>query len=221
MEPFAILWDYREAFAQGFLTTLELVTYTAFLGTILGSSLVALLASNGNIGKTLVDGVAFCIASIPALVILFWLFYPGQVLVGQSFSPFSTALAALTIVNTFAIYRIIDDAQKEFPKQFLSAAMVCGLDQNQILWRIRLPILLRAIAPRWIDQQVVILHTSLFASLISVEEIFRVSQRINSQIYEPVIIYTAMAIIFLVTTGLALLYSKSLREKYGRDFSER
>ena len=62
---------------------------------------------------------------------------------------------------------------------------------------------------------------ALFASLISVNEIFRVAQQINAQIYRPVEIYTALGVLFLVVclplNGLALW----LKARFTRDLSER
>ncbi len=69
--------------------------------------------------------------------------------------------------------------------------------------------------------QVNMLHMTLFASLISVEEVFRVAQRVNALEYRPVEIYSALGLFFLLLslplTGLAII----LREKYGRDISEK
>ena len=65
------------------------------------------------------------------------------------------------------------------------------------------------------------LHATLFASLISVEEIFRVSQRINSTIYRPVEIYTALAFFFLLVCLPINLTAAYLKKRYTRDFSER
>jgi ABC-type amino acid transport system permease subunit len=65
------------------------------------------------------------------------------------------------------------------------------------------------------------LQLTLFASLISVEEIFRVAQRINATIYQPVEIYTALAIFFLIIclplNGLAIY----LKKKYTLNLSEK
>ena len=65
------------------------------------------------------------------------------------------------------------------------------------------------------------LQCSLFASLISVDEIFRVAQRINATIYRPVEIYSALALLFLAVclplNGLALW----LRMRFTRDLSEK
>jgi polar amino acid transport system permease protein len=221
MNSLQILWQYREAFFSGFIVTMQLLILTSFIGTVSGIALEWLCHRFEGIMRRLVDGVAFCIAAIPALVILFWLYYPAQTLLGISVSPFLTALTALTLMNTFAVYRIASDAVKDFPKQYIASALVCGLKSSDIVRYIQAPLLLRATLPRWIDQQVVILQTSVFASLISVEEIFRVAQRINSVIYQPVIIYTAMALIFLVTAGSAMYGAQYLRNRFHRDFSER
>ncbi len=221
MNPFQILWQYREAFFSGFVVTLELLALTSLIGTVIGVSLEWICYRLEGGARRIVDGLAFCISAIPALVILFWLYYPAQSLLGISASPFWTALTALILINSFAVYRIVADAVRDFPKQFIATALVCGLNGRQIVRYIQVPLLLRAALPRWIDQQVVILQTSVFASLISVEEIFRAAQRINSKIYEPVIIYTAMAVVFLVTAGSAMYAAKYLRTKFYRDFSER
>jgi ABC-type amino acid transport system permease subunit len=85
---------------------------------------------------------------------------------------------------------------------------------------IQAPIILRQILPSLLTIQVSMLQATLFASLISVEEIFRVAQRINAVIYKPVEIYTALALLFLLIclplNGLALW----LKIKFTRDLSE-
>jgi ABC-type amino acid transport system permease subunit len=64
------------------------------------------------------------------------------------------------------------------------------------------------------------LQATLFASLISVDEIFRVAQRINARVYRPIEVYTALGVFFLAIclpmNGIALW----LRRKYTRDLSE-
>lgn len=221
MDPLAILWEYREAFFGGFAVTFELVLLTAVGGTILAIVLEWMCDRFEGWARRFIDYTAFCITAIPALVILFWLHYPAQAMLGIVVHPFWTALIALMLINTFSVYRITADAVKDFPKQFITTGLVCGLTSAQIVRHIQIPLLLRAALPRWIDQQVVILQTSLFASLISVEETFRVAQRINSVVYQPVIIYTSMALVFLLTAGAAMSYAKFLRNRFHRDFSER
>jgi polar amino acid transport system permease protein len=221
MTALDVLWEYRKAFLGGLLTTAELVVISAVASTLAAAALEWACTLAGSAFRHAVDGAAFCAAAIPALVVLFWFHYPAQSMLGIVVKPFWTALFTLALLNTFAIYRIIADALRDLPKQFLATGQVCGLTRTQIARYIEAPLLFRAAFPRWIDQQVVILQTSVFASLISVEETFRVAQRINSRVYSPVTIYTAMAIIFLVTAGSAMYYARYLRLKFYRDFSER
>ena len=221
MNPFEVLWEYREAFVKGFIITFKLVALTSLLGTFFGL-LFELLCNYTNIFlRRIIDLIALSLSSIPALVLLFWLYYPAQSLLNISMSPFTTALTALILINSFTVYRITSDAIHEFPKQYISTAVVCGMNRWAIIRYIQAPLVFRAMIPRWIDQQVIMLQTSVFASLISVEEIFRVSQRINSVVYQPVIIYTSMAFIFFLTAGSSIYLANYLRKKYSRDFSER
>jgi ABC-type amino acid transport system permease subunit len=104
--------------------------------------------------------------------------------------------------------------------QYVSAARVCGLSPREIALDIQLPIVLRQLLPGLLTLQVAMLQATLFASLISVDEIFRVAQRINAQVYRPVPVYTALGLFFLIIclplNGLALW----LRRRYTRDLSE-
>jgi len=221
MTAFGVLWEYRQAFLAGLLTTGELTLITAIGGTAIAALLEWICEVAGDPVRRVVDGIAFFVAAIPALVILFWFHYPAQAILGIVVRPFWTALVALMVLNIFSVYRIMADAVHDFPKQFAATGLVCGLTNTQIVRYIKVPLLLRAALPRWIDQQVVILQTSLFASMIGVEETFRLAQRINSQVYRPVTIYTAMALLFLATAGSAMYYARHLRAKAYRDFSER
>jgi ABC-type amino acid transport system permease subunit len=65
------------------------------------------------------------------------------------------------------------------------------------------------------------LQATIFASLISVGEIFRVAQRINSEVYRPVEIYTALALFFLAVCLPLHGLAQYLKKRYTRNLSER
>jgi His/Glu/Gln/Arg/opine family amino acid ABC transporter permease subunit len=216
-----ILVKYQQALSDGLMVTFEmcLIIWTVglFLGAILGS-----LAAKWRLTIGLpVRSIAFIFSGMPVLVFLFWLHYPLQSLLGIVVDPFITAVATLTILNIFAVSEVVRIVLRDFPAQYLVAAKVCGISPFQTLLYIQLPIVLRQTIPALLMIQVNMLQCTLFASLISVNEIFRVAQQINSQVYKPVEIYTALGLLFLAIclpmNGLALL----LRNKFTRDFSER
>jgi ABC-type amino acid transport system permease subunit len=165
--------------------------------------------------------ISFTLAGIPILVFLFWLHYPLQSLLGIVVKPFFTAAAALAIVNTLLVADLIRGALNDFPSQYVMAAQVCGLSNRQIALRIQLPIIFRQVLPNLLLIQVTMLQATLFASLISVDEIFRVAQRINSEVYRPVEIYTALAVLFLAVCLPLHGIAYWLRARFTRDLSER
>ncbi|HRK98133.1 MAG: ABC transporter permease subunit [Alphaproteobacteria bacterium] len=220
MSVWDILTNYYPAFLTGLSVTLKLCAIIWGSGLILGGALG--LAGNKfprGVGFPS-HGVSFFLGGVPLLVFLFWLHYPVQAMFNVVIDPFYTAAFTLAIVNIFAVADIIRGALNDFPQQYLIAAKVTGLTRKQTIFKIQLPLILREVMPPLLLLQVAMLHITLFSSLISVEEIFRVAQRINAQIYRPVEIYTALGVFFLAVclpiNGLALW----LKSRFTRNLSE-
>ena len=221
MSVLDILFQYQSAFARGLTTTFQLALIIWGVGLFAGSLLGTLGAKWRLFVGIPSRVISFALSGVPILVFLFWLHYPLQSFLGLVIDPFITASLTLSIINVFAVADVVRGVLLDFPAQYVVAGRVCGLSSWQILTHIQLPIVLRQAVPVLLMIQVNMLQATLFASLISVDEIFRVSQQINAQIYKPVEIYTALGVLFLVVclplNGLALW----LKAKYTRDYSER
>jgi polar amino acid transport system permease protein len=220
MSTIDILYKYREEFSLGILVTLKMCLLIWPIGLLAGSVLAV-----GGWKWPRVVGLptritAFLLSGIPILVFLFWLHYPLQTLLRIIVEPFWTAVAALSIVNTFLVAEAVRSSLADFPKQYLTAAKVCGLSARQTVLGIQFPIIFRQVLPGLLLIQVSMLQATLFASLISVDEIFRISQRVNSLVYRPVEIYTALAVLFLVVCLPMHAIAHWLRSRFSRDFSE-
>ncbi|MBX3356515.1 MAG: ABC transporter permease subunit [Phycisphaeraceae bacterium] len=167
------------------------------------------------------QAIAVLFAAVPVLVVLFWLHYPAQAMLGMVIDPFLTATVTLMAYTAILVADAVRLGLGDFPAQFDVAAKVCGLRHSQILLRIKLPLMFRRLLPTALSIIVVILQASLFASLISVNEIFRVAQRINSMVYKPVELFTALALFFVVVCVPLHIAAIVLRYRYTRDVSER
>jgi ABC-type amino acid transport system permease subunit len=221
MSVFEIIYKYKEGFIHGIQVTFLLCLIIWASGLVVGSTL-GVLAKRFKIGIGLPTKIfSFILSGVPVLVFLFWLHYPFQELIGKNFDPFITTAFAISLINIFAVAEIVRNAINDLPTQYLDAAKVCGLSREKLLWKIEFPLILRFVLPPFLILQVNMLQLTLFGSLISVNEIFRVSQQINALIYQPVEIYTALGIFFLIVclpiNGIALY----LKYKYARNISER
>lgn len=220
MTVFDILAQYRIGLLDGLGVTLKLCAIIWFLGIVFGTGIGAAGAKWKMAIGIPTRTASFLLSGIPILVFLFWMHYPLQAMLHVVIDPFYTAAATLTIVNTFAVADLVRSVLDDFPAEYVIAARVCGLSWHQTFLRIQLPLLLRRIMPNLLTIQVNILQATLFASLISVEELFRVAQRINSEVYRPIEVYSTLAVFFLAIclplNGLALW----LRSRYTRNISE-
>jgi ABC-type amino acid transport system permease subunit len=215
-----ILLNYHQAFLKGLYVTLKLSAIIWASGILLGSALG--LAGSRYPASIGVPSrlVAFVLSGIPILVFLFWLHYPAQAMFSIVVDPFYTATLTLSIVNVFGVAGLVREAVADFPQQYLIAARVTGLSRRQTVLRIQMPLILRQILPGLLLLQVTMLHTTLFASLISVEEIFRIAQRINAQIYRPVEIYTALGLFFLTVSLPVNGFAFWMKNRFTRNISE-
>jgi polar amino acid transport system permease protein len=217
---FDIFTKYSAAIGQGLLVTFELAAIVWLAGIVFGVFLGSLAARSPVIFGVPTRACSYALSAMPVLVFLFWLHYPAQVLLHVVIDPFVTAAVTLSVLNIFGVADIVRNVLRDFPRQYVAAAQVCGMSPWHTLVRIELPIVLRQTIPPLLTQQVAMLQATLFASLISVNEIFRVAQQINATEYKPVEIYTGLGLLFL---GVCLPINATaiiLKSKFTRDYSE-
>jgi His/Glu/Gln/Arg/opine family amino acid ABC transporter permease subunit len=216
-----IIFQYKDGLLSGLGVTLQLCLLVWILGITFGTIVGYASYKYPKVIGIPVKIISFILGGIPVLVFLFWLHYPVQFMLDVVIDPFITTVFTLAFINTFLVSSIISGSLKDFPTQYIMAAKVCGMSERKIFRFVQFPLLLRQIIPNLLLVQVNLLQLTLFGSLISVNEIFRVCQRINAQIYKPVEIYTALGLFFLLIclplNGIAFY----LKKKYTRNLSEK
>lgn len=221
MEFFEIFLKYKEGFLQGLWVTLKLCLFTwtigISIGTILGVISAKFRKTFGYISKVF----SMLITSVPILVLLYWLYYPIQQQFQIDIPSFSIAVFAFSFVNTFVVSDLVKNAIIDLPNQYLLAAKVSGLSNKTILRKIQIPLIFKQLLGPVLLVQITMLHNSIFASLINVDEIFRQIQRINAMVYKPIELYSALAIFFIMITLPLTLIAHYLKKKYAKDYSER
>lgn len=220
MDILDLFREYGSSMLSGLQVTLELCLIIWTSGILFGTFFGIAGARWLSVAIPL-KVFSVILAAVPALVFLFWMHYPLQTMLGVVIDPFITAAAALSIINITLVADLVREVLKDFPQHYVWAAKVSGLTEKETVLHIKLPVILRQTLPGLLNIQIIMLQSTLFASLISVDEIFRTAQRINSLVYRPIPIYTLLALFFiLVCVPLhGLVYY--LRVRFTRDLSER
>ena len=221
MSVWNILYTYKEGLLSGLLVTLALCLIIWLSGSVFGVLIGAFAHRQKESTGWFLKILSFLLASTPVLVLLFWLHYPLQAMLAVVIIPFITAAFALSLINIVGVAQIVRDVLGDFPQQYAIAGKVCGLTDREIFFKIELPIIFRQTIPQFLTLQVSMLQMTLFASLISVQEVFRVAQQINSIVYKPIEIYTALAVFFIAICLPLNLLAYWFKNKYTRNLSEK
>jgi len=212
-----ILENYQ-AILSGFKITL-FIFFTTVIFWILCWVLFAYISINNKRVKTIIDLVYIIFISIPVIVLLFWFHYPLQIILNITISPIITTIVTLSIINILGIYKIIYKKIKYIKEKYSNFSSIIGINTKNIRKKIEYPLLFRKSIDEVLSYQINILHMTLFASLISVNDIFRVAHQINASTYKSIEIYTLIGIIFLLISlsiNLLIIY---LKKKYNYDYS--
>ena len=126
---------------------------------------------------------------------------------------FGLLFFALGFVNLIFVAHIIQNELTLLPKEYREAGISLGMSKKQIIKHIEVPILLRRVLPNIALGQATMLEYTLFASLISVPELFRVAQTINAMVYDPVAVYSLLVIFFLVILAPLHLFINYFKKK--------
>lgn len=216
---FQILITYHELFLQGFITTLKLLGLIILIGVPLGTLLGIVGGRYSEEIGSAIKGARFITKVIPVLVLLFWLHYPLQGLLGVVVNPFWTSVLALGMVNLIAVAYLISSELKQLPMSYREAGITLGMSSNQIVRHVELPLLIRRTLPQILLIQAAMLEYTLFTSLISVPEIFRVSQTINSMTYQPVAIYSLLVLFFFIILAPLHVLISWIQKRYVPKYS--
>ncbi len=214
MEIFKILSEYKEDFLIGLSVTLQMTLIIWIVGIVLGSILGVTGAKYSRMIGLPSKVLTFLLGGVPVLVFLYWLHYPFQSILDIQIDGFYTTILTLSILNIFLVAEQVRNSVKQFPRDYIASAEVCGYSSNEIVKKIQLPYIVRQTLPAIIFIQVVMMHSTLFGSLISVDELFRIASRVNSEIYKPVEVYSTLAIFFLILTLPITGLAYWLRKKY-------
>jgi len=144
-----------------------------------------------------------------------------QYLLKVVIDPFNTSLFTLSVISIILLANGILEAKRRFPRQYYEVALTHGVRKRDYFIFIEIPLIIRQALPSILIVLVNVLHMTLFAGLISVDEMFRTALRINSIEYKPVEVFTILALFFILLSTPLLLLSILLRRKFSVDLSER
>ena len=150
----------------------------------------------------------------PLLVQLFVIFY-GLPNVGIVLDPLTAAIIGFSLNVGAYNSEVIRGVIESIPKGQWEAAYSMGMTREQALRRAILPQAARVALPPLSNSFIALVKDTSLAAVLTVPEVFQAAQRIASVTYEPLILYTEAALVYLVFSSVLSSAQVRLERKFG------
>ncbi|EDX41826.1 amino acid ABC transporter permease [Limosilactobacillus reuteri] len=199
--------------AAGFKYTIPLAIISFFFGLIIAlvTALIRLSRQRGAfmILKWIASFYVWLFRSTPLLVQLFIVFFglpylriKGVLPHGIKLEPFTAGIITFSLNTGAYASETIRAAIGSVPTGQWEAGAAIGMTRLQILWRIILPQALRVALPPLSNSFISLVKDTSLAASITIMEMFAVSQQIAAENYQPLLMYTLVAMVYAVFTTI-------------------
>ncbi|CUX80053.1 MAG: ABC-type glutamine uptake system permease component GlnP [Roseibaca calidilacus] len=208
-----IILDFIPQLIKGAQVTVQ-ITVLGLLGGVVLGAIAGLMRAYGN---ALINAIAFVyievIRGTPIVVQVMFLYFALPVLASIRIDPMTTAILAIVINAGAYIAEIVRGAVLSISKGLTEAGLAIGLPRWKVIVHIVGPLAFRRLIPPLGNQFIVSLKdTSLFI-VIGVGELTRTGQEIMAANFRAVEIWTAVAIMYLIMTGLLSLALRMVEKR--------
>ena len=191
----------------------------ALLSFVLGLALGLVTALGRAFGPPPMSALArfyvWVIRGTPLLVQLFLIFY-GLPAVGIVIDAFPAALIGFSLNMGAYTSEIIRAAIASIPQGQWEASFSVGMTWTQALGRTILPQAALVATPPLANSFIALVKDTSLAAAITVTELFQTAQRIAAANYEPLLLYSEAAIIYLAFCSLLSAAQSRLETRLGR-----
>lgn len=208
-----IILDFIPQLLKGAQVTVH-ITVVGLLGGVLLGAIAGLMRAYGN---ALINAIAFVyievIRGTPIVVQVMFLYFALPVLASIRIDPMTTAILAIVINAGAYIAEIVRGAVLSISKGLTEAGLAIGLPRWKVIFHIVGPLAFRRLIPPLGNQFIVSLKdTSLFI-VIGVGELTRTGQEIMAANFRAVEIWTAVAVMYLLMTGVLSLMLRMIEKR--------
>jgi len=173
--------------------------------------------------KVLADVYSYTMRGTPLLIQIYLLYYGlGQFeAVRESWAWYILKEAELCLLFGFSLNlaaylaEILRGALLSVPKGEIEAARAFGLSELKLIWNVTLPGAIRRIIPTLSNQVIFLVHSSVIASVIAINDVLGIGRELNLTYYLVVEGFIVAAGIYMVIIFSITLVSRVLEKQYG------
>lgn len=199
----------------GLKVTLPLTALSFALALIISVIVALIQYANIPVLKQLCRVYIWIVRGTPLLVQLYLVFY-GLPYLGIMLPAFPTAILVFGCNEGAYMAESLRGALEAVPKGQLEAGLCVRMSYIKIMWHIVLPQAFRTAFPALSNSLISMVKGTSLAATITVTEMFRQAQVINALYYQPLILYTECALIYLLFCSALTILQRLIEKRLNR-----
>ncbi|MBX5440289.1 MAG: amino acid ABC transporter permease [Solirubrobacteraceae bacterium] len=197
----SLIWDYRSQLLDGLWVAIKVSIVALVLSVVVGL-LLALMRMGKAPLTWIAAGYVNIFRGVPALVSVIWVYFGLSMLLGIQFSTFQAGVIALTLLYSAFIAEIYRAALTAIPKGQREAGLALGMNPVRVFLSVTLPQATKIAIPNIGSMFIGMVKDTSTFTVIGLTEVVRVTQNINSTYFQPFVLYTAAAALYVIVAFL-------------------
>ena len=199
----------------GLVFTVPLTLASFALGLLLAFAAALIRLFGPRWAVSIVRFYVWLIRGSPLLVQLFVIFY-GLPNAGIVLDPLTAAIIGFSLNVGAYNSEVIRGVIESIPKGQWEAAYSMGMTRGEALRRAILPQAARVALPPLSNSFISLVKDTSLAAVLTVPEVFQAAQRIAAVTYEPLILYSEAALVYLVISSVLSSAQVKLEQRFSR-----
>lgn len=198
----SVVFESMPDLMRGAGVTLEIAAIGLAGGTLLGVLLGLVRAYAPKLFNAIALVYIEIIRGTPIIVQVMFIYFAIPIMTGTRVDAMVAAVVAIVVNSSAYIAELVRGAFLALPKGLTEAGLAMGMPFWQVLLSILAPVAIRRLIPPLGNQFITSLKDTSLFTVISVAELTRTGQEIMATNFKAVEVWSAIAVIYLVMTGI-------------------
>ena len=211
----SLVWEYRGQLLAGLWTAASVAIVGLVISLVFGLFLAVLRSAPKPFSWLAVTYINV-FRGVPALVSVIWVYFGLALLLGIRFTVFQAGVIALSLLYSAFFAEIFRSALQAVPSGHTEAGLALGMRPTQIFFSVTLPQAVKIALPNIGSMFIGMVKDTSTFTVIGLLEVVRVTQNLVATTFQPFVLYTAAAIIYVLAAFVIDFVFRTFETTYVR-----
>lgn len=213
MYDWGLIWQHHGILVNGLLVAIK-VSLFALVISVVGGLLLAMMRMSRPPVSWIAVAYINIFRGVPALVSVIWVYFGVSLLIGVDFSVFEAGVIALSLLYSAFMAEIFRSALSAIPNGHREAGHALGMRPIRVFFSVILPQAIKIALPNIGSMFIGMLKDTSTFTVIGLLEVVRVTQNLVSETFQPFVLYTAAAAIYVIAAFVIDLLFRVIEGAY-------